>query len=349
MLMATYKVIQDIEAEDKLIGPLSLRQFIYAIIMLAILFVGYTFGTILIFLAIPFIFPAVLFGFLASPFGHDQPSEVWLLAKIQFILKPRVRIWDQNGIKDLVNITVPKKIVHFYSSGMSQTEVKSRLHALASTMDSRGWAAKDANINIFSPPSYLARQEDSDRLINPASLARDVPMLNDTTIVDVLDEQSSTTAQNFGHLISASKEKHRQEAINKMNSSKTEPSSASTSQATNNWFANTAPAGNPLPTADSSVVNEESFLDRLHEEQSLPAPPISHIYRSNPLKSQANLSQNQQLNTPPNKAQAISTATPNPAIIGLVNNNDLNVATIAREINKINEQPSGEEVVIPLR
>ena len=28
--MATYKVIQDIEAEDKLLGPLTLRQFIYA-------------------------------------------------------------------------------------------------------------------------------------------------------------------------------------------------------------------------------------------------------------------------------------------------------------------------------
>ncbi|MGH7158305.1 MAG: PrgI family mobile element protein [Candidatus Saccharimonadales bacterium] len=28
--MATYKVIQDIEAEDKILGPLTLRQFIYA-------------------------------------------------------------------------------------------------------------------------------------------------------------------------------------------------------------------------------------------------------------------------------------------------------------------------------
>ena len=28
--MATYKVIQDIEAEDKLVGPLTLKQFIYA-------------------------------------------------------------------------------------------------------------------------------------------------------------------------------------------------------------------------------------------------------------------------------------------------------------------------------
>jgi len=85
--MATYKVIQDIEAEDKLIGPLSLRQFIYAIVMLAILFVGYTIATIpqVIYLkvgfALPFLFPAMLFGFLASPFGHDQTSEVWCWQK----------------------------------------------------------------------------------------------------------------------------------------------------------------------------------------------------------------------------------------------------------------------------
>ena len=29
--MATYKVLQDIEAEDKLIGPLTLKQFVFAI------------------------------------------------------------------------------------------------------------------------------------------------------------------------------------------------------------------------------------------------------------------------------------------------------------------------------
>ncbi len=30
--MATYKVIQDIEAEDHILGPLSLRQFIFALV-----------------------------------------------------------------------------------------------------------------------------------------------------------------------------------------------------------------------------------------------------------------------------------------------------------------------------
>lgn len=31
--MATYKVPQDVEADDKLIGPFSFRQFIYLIIV----------------------------------------------------------------------------------------------------------------------------------------------------------------------------------------------------------------------------------------------------------------------------------------------------------------------------
>ena len=31
--MAVYKVAQDVEAEDKLLGPFSFRQFIYLIIV----------------------------------------------------------------------------------------------------------------------------------------------------------------------------------------------------------------------------------------------------------------------------------------------------------------------------
>src|SRR6478609_6089041 len=116
--MATYKVIQDIEAEDKLVGPLSLRQFVYAIVTLACLFLGFKLATVQWFLAFPFIPPAVLFGFLAAPFGHDQPSEVWLLAKIRFSLKPRKRIWDQTGVQELVTITAPKTLEHNLTNGL---------------------------------------------------------------------------------------------------------------------------------------------------------------------------------------------------------------------------------------
>ena len=109
--MATYKVIQDVEAEDKLVGPLSLRQFIYAgiaalCIYLTVLSTTKHAG----FMAIFFVPIALFTGFFAFPWGRDQPTEIWALAKIRFMLKPRKRIWDQTGVKELVTITVPKTV-----------------------------------------------------------------------------------------------------------------------------------------------------------------------------------------------------------------------------------------------
>ncbi|HLG90757.1 MAG TPA: hypothetical protein VI336_01165, partial [Candidatus Saccharimonadales bacterium] len=39
--MAVYKVIQDIEAEDKLVGPLTLKGFIYALIAGFLAFINF--------------------------------------------------------------------------------------------------------------------------------------------------------------------------------------------------------------------------------------------------------------------------------------------------------------------
>src|SRR6185295_1780581 len=108
--MAQYKVIQDVEAEDKLLGPLTLRQFIYAGITAILLYLSYFAAThsatFLIIIFFPF---ALVTGFFAFPWGRDQPTEVWALAKVRFLLKPRRRIWDQSGAKELVTITAPKK------------------------------------------------------------------------------------------------------------------------------------------------------------------------------------------------------------------------------------------------
>src|ERR1700721_3632604 len=98
--MASYKLIQDVEADDKLLGPLSFRQFLYALVAIFFLYISYLLyvhhGGILDIATIP----VVLFaGFLAYPFGKDQPTEVWAIAKLRFLVKPRRRIWAQSGIK----------------------------------------------------------------------------------------------------------------------------------------------------------------------------------------------------------------------------------------------------------
>lgn len=168
--MATYKVIQDIEADDKLLGPLTLRQFIYASIVAASLFIMFKLAMVNWLLVLPFLPHTVLLAVLAAPIGKDQSPEVWLLARIRFLLKPQKRIWDQSGLKQLVTITAPKKIEHQLTNGLSQLEVRSRLEALANTIDSRGWAVKNVNVNLFAQPSYVLDQVGSDRLIDPTTI-----------------------------------------------------------------------------------------------------------------------------------------------------------------------------------
>ena len=158
--MATYKVLQDIEAEDKLLGPLTLKQFIFAIITVVLIFVAFMLAKANIFLAIPWLIPIAFFGFMASPIGRDQPNDVWLAARIRFLIKPRKRIWDQSGMTELVTITAPKKITRQLVDDMNASEVRSRLGALANTMDSRGWALKNVAINRSTGGGYIADEAD---------------------------------------------------------------------------------------------------------------------------------------------------------------------------------------------
>ncbi len=56
--MATYKVPQDVEADDKLLGPFSFRQFVYLIIVAASIGIAWILAQIfigLIIIPMPFI------------------------------------------------------------------------------------------------------------------------------------------------------------------------------------------------------------------------------------------------------------------------------------------------------
>ncbi|HET7827432.1 MAG TPA: PrgI family protein [Candidatus Saccharimonadales bacterium] len=200
--MAVYKVIQDVEAEDKLLGPLTFKSFIYAIIAGICLFINYKLlliGTPIKWLfIIVFAVPMILFGVLAAPLGRDQPTELWLLSKIRFFLKPRDRIWDQEGMEELVTVTAPKKEDLHLTKDLTQTEVRSRLKVLASTLDTRGWAVKnvDTNLNLATSGGPGATIE-SDRLVANAGYSQPAPVVDVHASDDILDEQNNPTAQKF--------------------------------------------------------------------------------------------------------------------------------------------------------
>ena len=320
--MATYKVIQDIEAEDKLLGPLSLRQFLYAVIVIACGAIAFKLVTVAWFLAIPFIFPMVLFGVLAAPFiGGQQPSEIWLLAKIRYYLLPRRKIWNQSGIKELVTITAPKVVDIQRTNGLNPTQVKSKLKALASTLDSRGWAIKNVEVNDVNPQAS-DWSDPSDRLFNPMGSAENEVMdIHESD--DILDDTtSSQVAQTMQNLIISSTREQRERINQEMNAVKM--SQISTQGATQ------------TPTIDEKQALE---LGKIKEEKSKLA--YANMKTVQPWKKVKQVYKNQ---ADIKKAQAM-TSSVTPDILKFANNDDLNVDTIARELNK----SSDNEVVISLR
>lgn len=211
--MAQYTVIQDIEAEDKLLGPLSLRQFIYAGIVIVLGFIAFQLGRAVWFLALPFLPPMIFFGLLAAPFGQNQSSEIWLLAKIRYFLFPRRRIWDQAGIQDLVRITVPKKVETTFSKGFSQEEVTSRLKALANTLDTRGWAVKNVTTSTFQ--TAFGQQAANDRLIDIAPLPDEAEAAVRPS-ADVLDVTANPVAGELSDQLDQSSQAHRQALLDRV-------------------------------------------------------------------------------------------------------------------------------------
>lgn len=368
--MANYKVIQDIEAEDKLIGPLSLRQFLYAG---AAALAGY-----FCFLAIKnHLYPLLIFlpvmllsGFFAFPWGRDQPTEVWALAKVKFFLIPRRRIWNQTGIKQMVTITAPKKLPTSYTNGLSQTEVKSRLQALADTIDSRGWAIKNA-------PNQ--QSEPSDRLVAASSLPRAIDDSAIPPVDDMFDEQNSQVSQKFDKMITDSTNARHASLLARMKKSTASSDDDQTSQATaqpttpaqpdpasppaNYWFMNDSnPAsaqqqssqvvvpGTPedevtAAAAGQPTAEEEALSKKLRVNSYRPTVAYNHLKTLQPLSAKSKSASEppaQKVDPTPTKPV---TPAPDPAIIALANNNDLDVATIARQAHK-NDQP--DEVVVSL-
>jgi hypothetical protein len=342
--MATYKVIQDIEAEDHILGPLSLRQFIFGLIAALCFYLCYIVSTKgATFLIALFLPPGLFFAFFAIPFGRDQPTEIWALAKIRFYFKPRRRIWDQTGMKDLVTVTAPKKVEVRRTDGLSQTEVKSRLQALANTIDSRGWAVKDVDLNLYTQPGFLNVQGDSDRLIEPGSIPQPVPTYDVTASDDILDAQSNPIAHQFDDMINASTQAHRQQLVDMLQhpsdggGAVVTPTDASQQQ-NSDWFMQRTTPQVP-GSAQPAPIDEAALTSQLKAQSHTQDVSYDHMKVIQPLSAQ------QQEPAPqPAPKQPDATAT------RLATNNDLNISTIARVANK-KDLPSEDEgeVVIPLR
>jgi hypothetical protein len=367
--VATYKLIQDIEAEDHILGPFTLRQFLFGLVAVFLFYMCFLAITKhFAFMLIVFVPPALFCGFFAVPFGMDQPTEIWALAKIRYLFKPRVRVWNQSGVKEMVTITAPKRVERLpVTKEFSQTEVKSRLRALADTIDSRGWAVK--NVNPFMPQPAVAG--DADRLLDIDSLPQSVPEVDVDRTNDVLDERANPLARQFDTMIDESAKEHRQQLMNQLNNMPGDIKPTAP-QSDSYWFMRPGQsggadpvaqpiaqpvAGSPLPVPTKSDIE---LAEQLRARKTSQTIPYEHMRILQPLGSQP--AQHSMPADPLNPAvpepstQSASSMTDQPDldILNLANNNDLNVVALAHEAERAKTKKQGppdepDEVVITLR
>lgn len=228
--MATYKVPQDVEADDKLLGPFSFRQFVYLIIVALAVGFAWLLGQIfigLIFIPMPIIF---FFGALALPLKKDQPMEAYLGALISFyFIKPRKRLWVPDGIESLVEITAPRQVEPDRVKNISQHEAAARLSYLADIIDSRGWAVRGTGV-----PTHGISSMNND-MYQEAQGATD--MLGD-----------AAGARRFDRLLEQQQQKNISNINNNIQRTQATPSQASTSQPTPAHSSQPAPQNSSITT-----------------------------------------------------------------------------------------------------
>jgi hypothetical protein len=203
--MAQYKVPQDVEADDKLLGPFTFRQFIYLIIVagfIALAWALFQVFPLLVIIPLPIV---IFFGALALPLKKDQPMETYLAAIVSYYLKPHRRFWHAGQPESTIEITAPKTAEASRVRDISEDEASHRLSFLAEVVDSEGQSIKSAYASPMREEFYAEASATSDMF--------DVSTSTSQIISEVIDKEDSA---------------HHAEAIAKMKESITKAETITT-------------------------------------------------------------------------------------------------------------------------
>ncbi len=349
--MAVYKVPQDVEADDKLIGPFSFRQFIYLIIVAISGALAWGLSQLFIPLAIiplPFI---IFFAALALPLRKDQPMEAYLTAVVSFyFLKSRKRFWIPDGIDSFVTIIPPKDADKILTKDLDEVEATRRLTYLADLVDTHGWAIRGAGATpdtSISTDLYYESQQ--------------VPDMMDST---------TPAAQAMAQHLTDEADQQRQDAIAVMQSA--------AKQAPAPTPATPQPQPQPvsepvstLPSVDEVRARQDALMRQAEDKQSRDAVAYAMALTEEASDQRGNSAAPIQTPsarpvTPPQQVapsapQTTSASTPSAATMELTKQqadelsqqSDLSVQTLANEANRIAQKnkvlKNGDEVTISFR
>lgn len=249
--MATYKVPQDVEADDKLIGPFSFRQFIYLVVVA--ISIGLAVGLYNVFPGLVIIpLPIALFFLvLALPLKKDQPFEVYLAAMVHFMLKPKMRMWEPEGMVKLVEINSEKPAEAIQLKDFTGDEASQRLAYLADVVDTGGWAAK--NVRQAQPIVLSSPLNDT--------------VLSETDSADDVMDESSDLGQSFDNLLDnvAKERRSKMQDIVRQGTQTTSPATQTVQATPQQTFAVSLPTP-VLPTNVDATIKNPVKVDEAHQQ-----------------------------------------------------------------------------------
>lgn len=318
--MAQYKVPQDVEAEDKLLGPFTFRQFIYLIVAAGAIALAYTLFQVFPLLAVIPLPVIVLFGALALPLKKDQPMETYLAAIVSFYLKPRKRFWQAGEEESTIEITAPKKADKPRARNITEEEAGHRLSFLADLVDTEGQSIR--NVDTAVKDEYIAEAN---------------------AIPDILDTSTTT---NMDQIIDREAAARREQAVEQlrqaMNKNTNLAQEAATTPTHEQVIAPPKAAVPVLPSVDNAAkVEDTSAINPDNNAMYTPDAPVINtepakptgpkLIADSPVVVQPNLSQ-------PKRPSATKTA----ALKNLASNKDYSIETLAKEAKRLEKQKDNE-------
>ena len=135
-----FAIPQFIEVEDKVIGPLTVRQFIFLVIGGVLMVIYWSLADLGLFIVLALITAAVVVAF-AFVKVNGRSFQIFLIAFLQFNTRPRLRTWYREtgaqrlktSLKKKNKIIVTKEEEEIYSGG--KRLVRSQLEHLSSILD----------------------------------------------------------------------------------------------------------------------------------------------------------------------------------------------------------------------
>jgi len=267
--MGQYKVPQNVETEDKILGPLSIKQFIYLIIGVLWAFLMWRlfswFLPLAALLALPVSGMLVLLAF-----GQREgvPFEDYVVAFIRFLILPRKLEWQKDDAKETIVKDDKPKVAEPELKNVSQGQLKQ----LASIIDTRG-GGKDPSIQLQEEGDTAAAY--AARVIGPQNAGpspRSVEGQYATPNDDILDE-AGTRSQGVNQLLHTAEVDVHKQAVAQVQTALQNPQKVAPAQTQQPAAQSPNPAAYVIARKDSNLP-VAALARRANEQQLNPGQAV---------------------------------------------------------------------------